>query len=98
MGTKAAFVRANPNVAAQELVAMAEKQGIPITVGHVYNIRALDKSRQAERQAKPPERTAAPQPGSSGLDAQLRTLIIRIGLDRAEQIFSQLKASLSKIG
>jgi hypothetical protein len=31
------------------------------------------------------------------LDAQLRTLVIRIGLDRAEQVFSELKSSLSRM-
>jgi hypothetical protein len=100
MGTKAAFVRSNPNLPAQELVTLAEKQGIPLTVGHVYNIRAIDKSRKAERQEGKAAANgrAAPERGSSALDAQLRTLIIRIGLDRAEQIFAELKKGLSRLG
>ena len=34
---------------------------------------------------------------SGSLDAQLRTLVIRIGLDRAERVFAELKASLARV-
>jgi hypothetical protein len=105
-GSKATFVRANPTLAAPELVKQAKQQGLTLTVGHVYNIRASDKAKG---------RTGAPAQGSASgsapagfspaagktdlprLDAQLRTLILRIGLDRAEQIFSDLKSSLSRL-
>lgn len=95
MGTKSAFVRANPNVAAQDLLTMAEKQGIPLTVGYIYNIRASEKAKGAEGKTSARSAPAPASNGSSNLDAQLRTLIIRIGLDRAEQVFAQLKKSLS---
>lgn len=95
MGTKSAFVRANPNVAAQDLLTMAEKQGIPLTVGYIYNIRAATKAKRAEGKADGKSAEAPRAAGGSGLEGQLRTLIIRIGLDRAEQVFSQLKKSLS---
>lgn len=94
MGTKSAFVRANPNVAAQDLLTMAEKQGIPLTVGYIYNIRASTKAKGGDVKAAGKSATPAPT-GGSNLDAQLRTLIIRIGLDRAEQVFAQLKKSLT---
>ena len=82
-------------MAAQDLLTMAEKQGIPLTVVYIYNIRASTKAKAAE--GKPAGKTASPAApnGGSSLDAQLRTLIIRIGLDRAEQVFAQLKKSLS---
>jgi hypothetical protein len=105
-GSKAAFVRANPKVAAADLVALAKKQGIKLTVGHVYNIRASDK---AKKNAGSPsqssvESSSRPSPSSaavsstattelSRMDKQLRTLILRMGLYRAEQIFSELKSS-----
>jgi len=95
-GTKAAFVRNNAGLGTQELLTLAEKQGVPLTAGYVYNIRAADKAKQADghtSQAAAP--SATPRAGS--LDAQLRTLIIRVGLDRAEQIFGELKASLSRM-
>jgi hypothetical protein len=95
-GTKAAFVRNNAALATQDLLALAEKQGISLTAGYVYNIRAAEKTKTADGQTQAPEpRNGAPRAGS--LDAQLRTLIIRVGLDRAEQIFGDLKASLSRM-
>jgi hypothetical protein len=96
MGTKSAFVRANPSVPAQDLLTMAEKQGIPLTVGYIYNIRAAEKAKGTETKAARSASSSASAPsGGSNLEAQLRTLIIRIGLDRAEQIFAQLKKSLT---
>jgi hypothetical protein len=95
-GTKAAFVRNNAGLGTQELLTLAEKQGVPLTAGYVYNIRAADKAKQAEGQTQ----AAEPSNGKAragSLDAQLRTLIIRVGLDRAEQIFGDLKASLSRM-
>ena len=97
LGSKAAFVRANPTVPARELVELGEKQGISLTVGHVYNIRAEDKKKRG--QGAPDEASGsapAPKP-SSQLDAQLRTLVIRIGLDRAEQVFAELKSTLARM-
>lgn len=97
-GAKAAFVRNHPNLKAQEIVELAKQQGITLTVGHVYNIRATDKAKQAKEQGgKAPNGRTRPAGEGSSLDAQLRTLIIRIGLDRAEQIFGDLKSRLSRI-
>lgn len=97
-GTKAAFVRNHPGLSTPELLALAEKQGLSLTAGYVYNIRAAQKATPVDGGSA--AATPAPEPGSgkaSALDAQLRTLIIRIGLDRAEQVFGELKASLSRI-
>jgi hypothetical protein len=96
-GTKAAFVRNNAGLGTPELLALAEKQGIPLTAGYIYNIRASEKAKQADGPSRAPQPAAAgPRVGS--LDAQLRTLIIRVGLDRAEHIFGELKATLSRMG
>jgi hypothetical protein len=104
-GSKATFVRANPTLAAPELVKLAKQQGISLTVGHVYNIRANDKSRQRSGGASLPSTPALggalPSIGRKTdvprLDSQLRTLILRIGLDRADQIFSELRSSLAHL-
>jgi hypothetical protein len=99
-GTKASFVRNNAGLSTAELLTLAEKQGIPLTAGYVYNIRAAQKAQQPDGQAE----TASAAPAANGkarsgaLDTQLRTLIIRIGLDRADQVFGELKASLSRLG
>lgn len=98
MGTKAAFVRNNAGLGTAELLALAEKQGIPLTAGYVYNIRASEKAKQGDGPSPAPKPSSAAPRASGSLDAQLRTLIIRVGLDRAEQVFGELKASLSRIG
>jgi hypothetical protein len=98
-GTKAAFVRNNAGLATAELLALAEKHGVPLTAGYIYNIRAAEKAKQADGQpSQAAQATSAAAPRAGSLDGQLRTLIIRVGLDRAEQIFGELKASLSRIG
>lgn len=99
-GSKAAFVRANPNIKASDLVKLAKKQGIIMTSGHIYNIRAEGKKKpnaaSSSSVATKPSTTASTS-GLPRLDAQLRTLVIRIGLDRAEQIFSDLKSTLARM-
>jgi hypothetical protein len=98
LGAKAAFVRANPSGTAQELVKLAKKQGLGLTVGHVYNIRSNDKKKSADPMGTAPRASSSERSSSdSPLDAQLRSLVIRIGLDRAERVFSELKATLSRM-
>jgi hypothetical protein len=96
LGAKAAFVRSNPNLSAQELVSAAKKQGMALTAGHVYNIRAADKKKETGNGTQEIQRRDETQPSSKGssTDEQLRTLVIRVGLDRAEQVLSELKSSL----
>jgi hypothetical protein len=101
LGAKAAFVRSNPSATAQELVKLGKKQGISLTAGHVYNIRAEAKRRRLSADVPGTEIAAraatTPRSASNQLDVQLRTLVIRIGLDRAEQVFSELKSTLSRM-
>jgi hypothetical protein len=99
-GAKAAFVRAHPSTPAGELVQLAEQEGLTLTVGHIYNIRSKHKKQAGETGSAGGEPAAAvptPRGDSSSLDAQLRTLVIRIGLDRAERVFAELKASLARV-
>jgi hypothetical protein len=99
-GAKAAFVRAHPSTPAAELVQLAEQEGMALTVGHIYNIRSKQKKQGGEAVsagAEPVAVAPATRGDSSSLDAQLRTLVIRIGLDRAERVFSELKASLARV-
>lgn len=102
LGAKASFVRANPTATAQEIIKLAQKEGMTLTAGHVYNIRAEDKKKQTpavdgQEPAPTARRARRVSADSDQLDAQLRTLVIRIGLDRAERVFSALKSSLSTI-
>jgi len=106
-GSKATFVRSNPTLAAPEIIKLAKQQGIALTLGHVYNIRASDKAKQRSGGGSQPSATASAGSAPAArspvktelprLDAQLRTLILRIGLDRARQIFAELESSLSRL-
>ena len=98
-GAKAAFVRSHPSTPAGELVQLAEQEGLTLTVWHIYNIRSKQKKQAGEAApagAEPVAAASAPRGDSGSLDAQLRTLVIRIGLDRAERVFAELKASLAR--
>lgn len=97
-GSKAAFVRANPTASAREIVELGAKQGISLTVGHVYNIRAEDKRKRGQAASgQSPAAASQSAREASQLEAQLRTLVIRIGLDRAERVFSELKSTLARM-
>jgi len=102
-GAKAAFVRAHLSTPPNELVKLAEQEGITLTIGHIYNIRSKLKKQQGGApsvEAAAPERQPSSRDTSrdaASLDAQLRTLVIRIGLDRAERVFAELKASLARV-
>jgi hypothetical protein len=101
-GAKAAFVRANPKMAPAELVKQGKKQGLSLTVGHIYNIRATDKAKKKTTPPSQPSVESSTQPSTSAeelsrMDAQLRSLILSMGLYRAKQVFSQLESSLSRI-
>jgi hypothetical protein len=106
LGSKAAFVRANPGATAREIVELGEQQGMSLTVGHVYNIRAEDKKKRDQGSSEASTLDGSTSNTSSSLsakappqlEAQLRTLVIRIGLDRAEQVFEQLKSTLARMG
>jgi hypothetical protein len=84
------------------LVELAKKQGITLTVGHIYNIRASDKAKPKAAQPGQAPVDSVSRPSASGndlsrMDAQLRSLILELGLYRAEQVFAALRASLSRI-
>jgi len=112
LGAKAAFVRANPDATAQQVVALGKKQGIPLTLGHVYNIRTEDRKKQQNTSSPSDAGPAVPGSpvsgssvsgsmrsarGTSQADAELRSLVLRVGLDRADQILADLKSRLSRM-
>lgn len=98
-GPKADFVRANPTVTARELVELGKKQGILLTASHIYNIRGKDKNKRAPMPLNyaSPASSISLARDPSLLDAQLRTLVIRIGLDRAERLLDELKSALTRL-
>jgi hypothetical protein len=80
-GSKTAFVTARPNKTAQQVVADAAQHGTTLTVGYVYNIRAMAKKKAGAGGER--DRAAA---SDAGIEPQFRTLVLRIGLDRAERM------------
>lgn len=96
-GAKSEFVRARPELSAQEVVAEAAKHGIELTTGHVYNIRALDRKKGGGAGTTAPRgaRGRAPVRAETDVDVQFRTLVVRIGLDRAKALLSELEARLT---
>lgn len=96
-GAKSEFVRARPELSAQEIVAEAAKHGIELTTGHVYNIRALDRKKGGGAGTTAPRgaRGRAPVRAETDVDVQFRTLVVRIGLDRAKALLSELEARLT---
>lgn len=95
-GAKADFIRSQPeSMSAKEIVEAAAKQGIKISVNHVYNLRTAaakkgDTGKGAAMLApkrgvgRPPRAAAG---GGTDVERQLRAAIAEVGLQRAREIF-----------
>jgi hypothetical protein len=92
-GAKADFIRSQPeSMSAKEIVDAAAKQGIKISVNHVYNLRtAAAKKEEAPRATgllTPKRGVGRPRAsGGSDVERQLRAAIAEVGLQRAREIF-----------
>ena len=86
-GAKSEFVRSlDPGIAASQVVALGEKQGIKLTTGFVYNIRSGANGRN---KAKLPEaKRGSPE-------ARLRQALAEVGLARARQILEEVEATFA---
>jgi len=82
---KSQFIASHPNLSTGELIALAAKRGIKLSAGHVYSVRhSLRKAKQPNGAA----RASAP----SAKAAQLRQLLIEVGLDAAEAILDDVRS------
>lgn len=94
-GAKSEFVRSlDPSIPAAEVVALAEKRGLKLTTGLVYNIRSASnaalRGNRARTAPKPlPKWRSAPSDDNA--EAQLRAAIAQIGLSRARQILEEVE-------
>lgn len=92
-GAKADFIRSQPeSMSAKEIVDAAAKQGIKISVNHVYNLRtsAAKKSDGPTNSIAAPKRGPGRPRATSGggnVEHQLRAAIAEVGLQRAREIF-----------
>jgi hypothetical protein len=93
-GAKSDFVRSlDPSIPAAEVVAMAEKKGIKLTTGLVYNIRSsANAAGKSSGKGKAKIRTEY-KPGSP--EARLRAAIAEIGLAKARQILEEVEATFA---
>ena len=98
-GAKSEFVRSlDPSIPAAEVVAMAEKRGLKLTTGLVYNIRSASnaslRGSRARLAQKPVAKWRNGTPDDSA-EAQLRAAIAQIGLSRARQILEEVEETFA---
>jgi hypothetical protein len=96
-GAKSDFVRSlDPGLPAGQVVALAEKQGLKLTPGFVYNIRSMASGRaNASRSSAAKSGRAASSPKPSRAEALLRAAIAEVGLAKARQILEEVEATFA---
>lgn len=98
-GAKAEFIRTQPeSMSAKDIVDAAAKQGIKISVNHVYNLRTAAAKKSDVPMAsvvtkRGPGRPRSTPGTSSNVEQQLRAAIGEIGLQRAREIFDAVTAA-----
>lgn len=99
-GEKTRFVREHPDLSAQDLLVLAAQHGIPLTLGYIYNRRAADKSKSKARRPRFSEPVAAvpafrPATNTNAdLEVQLQEIVLRLGLERTQEVINNLIARL----
>ena len=97
-GAKSEFVRSlDPSIPAAEVVAMAEKRGLKLTTGLVYNIRSASNASLRGSRARSQKPAVKWRNGTSddNAEAQLRAAIAQIGLSRARQILEEVEETFA---
>jgi len=88
----------DPSIPAAEVVALAEKRGLKLTTGLVYNIRSASNAALRGSRARLAQKpTAKWRNGASDENAetQLRAAIAQIGLSRARQILEEVEETFA---
>lgn len=105
-GAKAAFVRAHADLAAKDVVDLAAKAGLAMTVNHVYNVRSTSgiSRRVTGGRASTPRAgaalqssTTAAKAGISGAESQFRRLVLQIGVARARVLLRDVESKLAAL-
>ncbi|HET7539522.1 MAG TPA: hypothetical protein VFK05_06615 [Polyangiaceae bacterium] len=97
-GAKSEFVRSlDPSIPAAEVVALAEKRGLKLTTGLVYNIRSASNAALRGSRARLAQKPAAKwrTGAADNAEAQLRAAIAQIGLSRARQILEEVEETFA---
>ncbi len=98
---KSEFIRQHANLSAKEVVAEAAKQGIRISRAMVYVVwskTAKAKGKPGRKPGRPAKVATAPKAvagakvsGDEGsLEAELRKIVLQVGLIRAQQVIDSL--------
>ncbi|HYQ42327.1 MAG TPA: hypothetical protein VER11_10165 [Polyangiaceae bacterium] len=88
----------DPSIPAAEVVALAEKRGLKLTTGLVYNIRSASNAALRGSRARLAQKPIAKwRAGVSDdtAEAQLRAAIAQIGLSRARQILEEVEETFA---
>jgi hypothetical protein len=98
-GAKSEFVRSlDRSIPAAEVVAMAEKRGLKLTTGLVYNIRSASNASLRGSRARMGQKPLAKWRNGvtdDTAEAQLRAAIAQIGLSRARQILEEVEETFA---
>ena len=99
---KSEFIRSQPaNMTAKRVVEAAAKQGMKMSVAYVSNIRSSAKRRAGTLTRTPKPAPAAQVPPGSGAtsngEAQLRKLVIQLGVARARALVGEVEAKLEAV-
>lgn len=73
---------------------MAKKAGMTLTVGHIYNIRASDKRKASKTNGSPAVAPVAVERSGGSNEDQLRSLVLRMGLDKVDAVIDRVRAQL----
>lgn len=95
-GTKSTFVRLNPSLTAREVVKLAKKRGIKLSLSYVYGVRSAARKQRVVRIVEGVRlgglKTLADRVASQLTpDAQLRQLIGELGLIRSRGIVAEME-------
>lgn len=99
-GAKAAFVRSHPDASAKEVVALAAKAGLTLTVNHVYNIRSTSGISRRKGKGIAHVLAAKAIKGvkiSGAAEAQFRRLVLDMGVSRARKLLQDIENKLAAI-
>ena len=92
-GAKSDFVRSlDRAIPAAEVVALAQRRGMKLTAGFVYNIRSSANLKSNGNGVSRKPKAAA---NAQGAEAVLRSAIAQIGLARAREILEEVEATFA---
>lgn len=93
-GSKTSFVRSQPpKLPAKQVVALARKQGIKLSVGYVHSVRWM--ANRPPKRKPGPELSAQPVRDPNAADTKLRQLFGEVGLTRSREIVDSIERAFA---